>query len=407
MRIERDGEKVPPSVRPVRFVIFDVGSLAVAFAIGACDKSASQSSAAPVTSSAPAVEAARRPEHEPLANERIEVPAGTFIAGSMPGEAGRNPELEPRSYSVELGRFEIDRLAYPNEPGKPPLTSVTREDALGLCAERGARLCTELEWERACKGPNSEVFAGGKAWDPRCARDPKSCASGFEVLGQGALREWVASDVVPTEPDTPRRAVVRGAVPDAEPWAHRCAARSGIDPKVQSADLGFRCCKGAPNAAIVAEPKLVQTFERARITADELAKLFSADERTRALAVDVKFFREPDAANTVVERGPGDKKGFSFSVAPLIWNPVAGAEFLVVTGRSGENTSFVAAFHVLGGQKYKLASSFVMKNEPGPVAFAYSGYIRPRLHFSTCWGCPGETGKILFREPESVIIVQP
>ncbi|MCC6898276.1 MAG: hypothetical protein IT377_04840 [Polyangiaceae bacterium] len=48
-----------------------------------------------------------------------------------------------------------------------------------------------------------------------------------------------------------------------------------------------------------------------------------------------------------------------------------------------------------------------MKNEPGPVAFAYSGYIRPRLHFSTCWGCPGETGKLLHREPDAVVIVQP
>jgi hypothetical protein len=132
-----------------------------------------------------------------------------------------------------------------------------------------------------------------------------------------------------------------------------------------------------------------------------------ADERTRALAKDLKFFREPDAANTVVERGPGDRKGFSFTVAPLLWNPVAGAEFLVLSARSGENTSFVLAFHVLGEDSYELASSFVMRGEPGPVAFAYSGYIRPRLHFSTCWGCPGETGKILYRDPGSVIIVQP
>jgi hypothetical protein len=29
------------------------------------------------------------------------------------------------------------------------------------------------------------------------------------------------------------------------------------------------------------------------------------------------------------------------------------------------------------------------------------------LHFSTCWGCPGETGKILFRKPERPVILQP
>ena len=121
----------------------------------------------------------------------------------------------------------------------------------------------------------------------------------------------------------------------------------------------------------------------------------------------MKFFREPDAANTVVERGPGDRKGFSFTVAPLFWNPVAGAEYLVLSARSGEDTSFVVAYYVLGEDEYRLASSFVMSKEPGPVALAYDGYIRPRLHFSTCWGCPGESGKILYREPDAVAIVQP
>ena len=92
---------------------------------------------------------------------------------------------------------------------------------------------------------------------------------------------------------------------------------------------------------------------------------------------------------------------------PLLWNPVKGSEILLVTARSGEDTSFVAAYHVLGKDRYQLASSFVMKNEPGPVAFAYDEYIRPRLHFSTCWGCPGETGKILHRAPDDPIILQP
>jgi hypothetical protein len=64
-------------------------------------------------------------------------------------------------------------------------------------------------------------------------------------------------------------------------------------------------------------------------------------------------------------------------------------------------------FRVVGKDDYQLASSFIMENEVGPVALAYNGYIRPRLHFSTCWGCPGETGKILYKEPDSVIITQP
>ena len=130
-------------------------------------------------------------------------------------------------------------------------------------------------------------------------------------------------------------------------------------------------------------------------------------QSTRDLAKDVKFFREPDSAETVIARGPGDKKGFLFTTTPLGWSPVAGTDFLVASARAGENTSFVVAFYALGGDDYRLAASFIMKNEPGPVALAYSDDIRPRLHFSTCWGCPGETGKVIFRRPERVAIVAP
>jgi hypothetical protein len=73
----------------------------------------------------------------------------------------------------------------------------------------------------------------------------------------------------------------------------------------------------------------------------------------------------------------------------------------------------VVAYYVIKKDTYQLAASFIMDDEPGPIAFAYDNYIRPRFHFSSCWGCPegaetsSETGKILFREPEQVVILQP
>ena len=155
------------------------------------------------------------------------------------------------------------------------------------------------------------------------------------------------------------------------------------------------------------EPKADVTFRKTRLAIEELKKLLEKDPATQEIAKDLRYFKDPDSAETVVSRGPGDRKGFSFTVAPLLWNPVAGAEFLLVTGRSGEASSFVVAFYVLGENEYRLASSFIMRNEPGPVAFAYDNSIRPRLHFSTCWGCLGETGKVLFRKPERAVILQP
>ena len=367
--------------------------------------SAASSQSVPAASAEP-TGSARAPKHAPLSGERVDIPAGEFVAGSVPGESGRLPQLEPLAAPMELGAFKIDRLPYPNDPAKPPLVGVSREEAQKKCALRGARLCTELEWERACRGPDQERYPTGAAWDPRCADEPRTCATGFEALGMGAaLREWTNSDVVPE--DGPRRASVRGGSRQEAPTQHRCAARRGIDPKTKSDDLTFRCCAGAPNAAVIKEPRLGPTFRKVRITAKELEAILAAHPKTKRLAKDIKFFRDPDAANTVVARGPGDKKGFLFTVKPLIWNPVAGSEFLLVAARSGKDVSFVVAFHVLGKKRYALSASYIMNREPGPVAFAYSGYIRPRLHFSTCWGCLGETGKILHRDPDSVSIVQP
>lgn len=383
--------------------------VALASALVACPKPRREQAAKPAgstSSSAPAasVEAPLKKVPEPLANERVDIAGGSFEVGSRPGDAGRNPELEPRLSSIELGPFQIDRLPYPNDPKQGPRTGVTREEAKRACAERGERLCTELEWERACKGPKSNSFENGATFDPRCSVNPEACASGFDVLGLGSsLREWVASEVPGKEG---ARALFRGAAANAAGPEHRCAARHTIDADSKADDLGFRCCKGAPNAAIVPEPKLGDTFAHGKIAADRLEKVFAGDPHTSAIT-GVKFYREPDAANTVVSRGPGDKKGFEFTVAPLVWRPVAGAEFLVVSGKSGDNSAFVAVLYVLGEDDYAVAASFLMKGEPGPVALAYSDSIRVRLHWSTCWGCPGETGKILFRPPENVVIFQP
>jgi hypothetical protein len=364
------------------------------------------SKTAPAGSASAAV-AHLRPPSEPLrGGTKSSIPTGAFRAGSTPGDPGRHPELEARLATIELGAFEIDRLPYPNDPREPPRAGVTREDAARLCAERGARLCTELEWERACKGPDSERYPTGNAWDPRCAREPAACASGFDVLGMGsALREWVKGDI--SAPGGKLLGVTRGALSTAAAEAHRCAARAGIEADSKDSGIGFRCCSGPPNARLLPEPKLGLAYQKPKVGAERLTALLAADPITQDLAKDVKFFREPDSADTVVARGPGDRKGFSFTVLPLLWNPALGMEVLVAVGRSGENTSFVVAYHALGDDQYRLAGSFVMKNEPGPVALAYTDDIRPRLHFSTCWGCPGETGKILFRRPERIAIVAP
>ena len=340
----------------------------------------------------------------PLAGERIEIPSGQLQVGSKPGTPGRQPNFEPAPYSIELGSFEIDRLPYPNDPARPPRTAVGRDEARALCASSGSRLCTELEWERACKGPDNNVYSTGEHFDAQCLAHADKCRSGFDVLAMGiANREWTASDLGSSGEVM---GIARGSTADAPDEAHRCVARSAWRIATTDKALTFRCCRGAPNAAQVREPTLGKAYQKASTSSLQLGRLLQSSSVTQPIIDGSQFFREPEAADTVVEKGPGDKKGLTFSVAPIIWNPSVGVQILLVVGHM-KDTSFVLAYNIVAKDDYSLAASFIMKNEPGPVALAFDDSIRTRLFFSTCWGCPGETGKILFREPEAVAILQP
>ncbi len=340
---------------------------------------------------------------------RVEIPAGKLVAGSTPGDKGRDPTLEPTLLDVDLGAFSIDRAAYPNDPQKPSLTGVTRARAGELCQQAGGRLCTELEWERACKGPEATPFAGAAAWDPACARAPASCASGFGVLGMGAaVREWTASDVAPIENVQVKGAAVRGARGDAAAWDHRCARRAAVEATASSDDLGFRCCYGAPNAATIPAPQWQQTFRKAELTPGQVVDMFATVPQLKELGQEITYFKEPDDANLALARGDAGAStvpNTAFTTAPILWSPVPGEELLVVTGRARRSV-FIVAFYRLPGDRYRIGSSFVLKDEKGPVVLGYNSYVRKRLSWALCWDCRGESGFVTYRDDNRVVITQ-
>jgi hypothetical protein len=305
----------------------------------------------------------------------LHVPVGSTELGSKPGTPGRQPKLEPTTYSLEIGPFRIDRKIRLDASGQPALVS-SPTSASAACAQFEARLCTEVEWERACRAD-----------------------IGLEVPGTG---EWTAS-VTGKQSLEPSQPVVRGLA-DIRENAGNCARRRIA---TASERAQFRCCYGAPNAPRLVEPEPLRDppFRIVPLERAELQKRLAADPRTQVLAANADFFSD-DAVATVLERGPGDTKGFELTTRPVRWNPDVGVSFLVLAGRADKKTAFVVVYHE-GTTPPILASSFVMKNEKGPVVLAFANSIRPRLHFSTCWGCPGETGKALFREPESVVMLQP
>ncbi len=345
---------------------------------------------------------------EAARSERVDIPKGTLIAGSMPGDKGRDAVLEPAEFEVDLGSFTIDRYLYPNDPSKPPVIGVSRAKASEMCEQAGGRLCTELEWERACKGPDTNTYAGSSAWDPKCAKEPASCASGFGVLGMGAaFREWTSSDVLPIEDMQPRAAAIRGAAATATGTDHRCAHRTAIDPTANAQDLGFRCCRGAPNAVQVPSPKWDQTYKRVEIAPSDLAEMFTSVPALASLDKNFTYFKEPDDVNVVLARADAGAAppNTVLTTSALGWNPVPGEQLVVVAGRAGKD-SFVVALHRLPKDRYRIASTLVLKDEKGPVVLGFNGYVRKRLSWATCWDCRGESGNVTYRDDGRVVITQ-
>jgi len=143
-------------------------------------------------------------------------------------------------------------------------------------------------------------------------------------------------------------------------------------------------------------------FRRTTLPLDELAKLVTdAPELTR-VGTELAFFDPTDGSYTV--RSTADRQGVSFSSQPILWSPEPGQQVLVVAAR-GKAASFVAAWWVLPGGGYRLASTFVMMGEIAPVALAFKPAERT-LWWTSCWQCPGETGHVSVREDHHVVIVQ-
>ena len=179
------------------------------------------------------------------------VSGGTFMMGSRPNDPERNFD-DLRLRAVEVSAVCIDYYEYPNGRGRAPSAKVSWKTAKARCQKRGKRLCTEAEWEKACKGASNFRYAYGNQWDPqRCNTADEEgndrtaatsgsfsrCRSRLGVLDlSGNVAEWTA-----TKQGT--RYVIKGGSADRQGYDSRCAARSWKAARHSSEYLGFRCCR--------------------------------------------------------------------------------------------------------------------------------------------------------------------
>jgi formylglycine-generating enzyme required for sulfatase activity len=158
--------------------------------------------------------------------------------------------------TVEVKPYCIDQFEFPNTPGKLPKVAAAFAEADATCKNAGKRLCTEDEWEKACKGPAVQRFPYGASFDPNAcntqdARDnPRQmavvgsfgkCRSGYGVWDMsGNAAEWTA-----TAFDAGPEKAVKGGHSARPGFDDRCASRRKLQPGQHDIKVGFRCCADA------------------------------------------------------------------------------------------------------------------------------------------------------------------
>ncbi len=275
----------------------------------------------------------------------LSIPDGKLHAGSRCYDVPRVRPNELVHDEMAMSAFEIDKFPYPNSPGQPAKLGVTWQRAQELCEARGKRLCTELEWERACKGPKSATYMWGPGFkkahcdgrtDHLTDQRPE-CKTAFDVMDMmGLSLEWTASDWERGSPNGQK--VVRGARAEKVSWlSARCAHSRQRDPNKSHDNVGFRCCKGPENTA------KVQLRLRQHTSVEE------------DLAIDTEFEMTLMRAMKKDHRGITDVR-LSFDKV-YRWHPVPNEEMIVARwkGEPDDSAPFyeMAVFKLCGHTAYR------------------------------------------------------
>lgn len=237
----------------------------------------------------------------------VAIPAGSFIMGSdkidtegigaqlgmiRPLYQDEHPQRKISLPTFYMDRFEVTQARYklfsdqtgsrtppvwkngavPPGRGNHPVIFVSWYDALQYCRWAGKRLPTELEWEKAARGPNGLEYPWGNSYETGRANtgdsdindtlpvghfeSGKSAHGVYDLIGNAG--EWVEDwyqpypgNAQPSPLYGERLKVIRGGS-----WGgggghyamslfYRAAHRLFADPLDRFPDTGFRCAKSA------------------------------------------------------------------------------------------------------------------------------------------------------------------
>ena len=184
----------------------------------------------------------------------IKITGGSFLYGSEEKDPDRNAYTETLLHDETLNSFCIDQYEYPNQKGQFPITGTPWEQASQMCGHQNKRLCSEAEWERACKGPDqsNRNFSYGSTFIAESCnvgnQEPNSLPSGsldscvtdekvYDLTGN--VEEWVSSSGRFRKDFK----LTKGGASHISSWAGRCASNQESSLDKKSPWIGFRCCK--------------------------------------------------------------------------------------------------------------------------------------------------------------------
>jgi hypothetical protein len=205
---------------------------------------------------------------DPMFEEMAWIPGGPYVSGKWSAYDGETA-AERMEREVNVGGFWIDKYEMhlaPRTYGEEDTEEVIAEttawndhrayevdrdrtwtDAKALCHQVGKRLCTEDEWEKACKGPENWSYTYGNDFEPkRCpdsgyvppykAIEHPACVSGYGVydLG-GGVAEWTSTKYVD-------RYIVKPGPRGEDAVGTRCSGRADYKPGFAQIHVGIRCC---------------------------------------------------------------------------------------------------------------------------------------------------------------------
>ena len=200
------------------------------------------------------------------------IPKGPVVIGVFQQEyrtgLTKRRSTDVKAHIENVQDFYIDEYEFPNQrpPAgqKPtPVTNISQEKAEELCLAQQKRLCTAIEWEKACRGPKNYIYSYGDTEDEKeqCSAEnyDEYCQSDYGVYGLSSdAAEWTSTNPA----SSAENAIIKGGdIGGSSSKIYRCSHRFNKPSDYTNPRISFRCCKDVKQVELEEKQRLKELEE--------------------------------------------------------------------------------------------------------------------------------------------------